>query len=150
MSYQPINVDWKLFASKVNRLNRQLKQDNFNLRQSLKEQAKQHRKNDKERRRKVWEREMSMEKKLLAAATAAAQEATLNERARCLWILDQIVEETRRAMAKKVLIESERHAITVKIQLALAIVAQAKRAIVSDLRPPKESDGTEAEHRREP
>jgi len=81
---------------------------------------------------------MSMEKKLVAAATAAAQEATLNERARCLWILDQIVEETRRAMAKKVLVEHERHAIAVKIQLALAIVGQAKRAIVSDLRPPKE------------
>jgi hypothetical protein len=85
-----------------------------------------------------------MEKKLVAAATAAAQEATLNERARCLWILDQIVEETRRAMAKKVLIESERHAIAVKIQLALAIVAQAKRAIVSDLRPKENTDGDEA------
>jgi acyl-CoA reductase-like NAD-dependent aldehyde dehydrogenase len=68
-----------------------------------------------------------MEKKLVAAATAAAQEATLNERARCLWVLDQIVEETRRAMAKKVLIESERHAIAVKIQLALAIVAGQAR-----------------------
>ena len=144
MSYEQINVDWKLFASKVNRLNRKLKQDNFNLRQSLKQQAKDHKNADRERRLKVREREMSMEKKLVAAATAAAQEATLNERARCLWILDQIVEETRRAMAKKVLIESERHAIAVKIQLALAIVAQAKRAIVSDLRPKEDTDGDEA------
>lgn len=83
---------------------------------------------------------MSLEKKLLAAATAAAQEATLNERARCLWCLDQIVEDARRKMAKKVLVEHERHAIAVKIQLAMAVVAQAKRAIVSGLRPPEEKD----------
>lgn len=81
-----------------------------------------------------------MEKKLLAAATAAAQEATLMERARCLWILDMIVEESRQAMAKKLLVEHERHAISVKIRLALALVNQAKRAIVSDLRPPKEKN----------
>lgn len=37
---------------------------------------------------------MSLQAKLLAAATAAAQEATLNERGRCLWCADQIAVNT--------------------------------------------------------
>ncbi len=63
------------------------------------------------------------------------REATQRERARCLWVLDQIMAELRAGLRKKLLVESEIHVVKVKVQLAQAIVDKARRAIVSGAKP---------------
>jgi hypothetical protein len=63
------------------------------------------------------------------------EEATVRERGRCLWVLDQIMVELKSELDRKLLIESERHVIEVKVKLARAIVAKARRGIVSGARP---------------
>ena len=73
----------------------------------------------------------------------AVLEAVERERGRCLWILDQLIEEAEAGVRKKLLIEKERHATEVKLRLARVIVANAKRGIVSGLRPP-EAQGVDA------
>lgn len=78
---------------------------------------------------------MSLEKKLREAATVAANEATMIERARCLWVLEKLIADTEAGLQRRLLIESQRHAQEVKLKLAKAIVAQARRAIVSGIRP---------------
>lgn len=62
-------------------------------------------------------------------------DAVARERGRCLWCLDQILVELRADLDRKLLIETERHVIQVKVKLARAIVAKARRAIVSGARP---------------
>jgi hypothetical protein len=59
----------------------------------------------------------------------------MRERGRCLWVLDQIVAELQVELARKLLIESERHVVGVKVKLARAIVLKAKRGIVSGAKP---------------
>lgn len=98
---------------------------------------------------------MSLKNKIAQAAMAAATEAVARERARCLWLLDQIIEKLEFDVSQKILIESQRHATEVKLQLAKAIVLQAKRAITSGFRPQEPlkillqsvPDANEMEHR---
>ena len=78
---------------------------------------------------------MSMEKKLLQAATAAANEARLREKARILWLLDVLKDDTRKGFERKLLAESERHAAMVKLALAMNVLDTVRRAVFSDLRP---------------
>jgi hypothetical protein len=78
---------------------------------------------------------VSMEDKLKRAAAFAATEATQRERARCLWILDQIAEQTADGVRKKLLIESERHVMQIKHALAKALISMARRGIISGAAP---------------
>lgn len=78
---------------------------------------------------------MSMEAKLRAAATAAAQEAALNERARCLWCLDEIIRELKIGASKKLMSTIELEAAKMKVRIAEGVATAARRAIVSGVRP---------------
>lgn len=79
---------------------------------------------------------MSMRAKLLAAAQAAATEATTNERARCLWCAAEVVRELREKLAKKFLLSAaHEQAAKVKLQIAEAVVMELRRAIISGARP---------------
>ena len=78
---------------------------------------------------------MSIAKKIQRAAEIAATEAVARERARCLYVLDQLVQHVDEDLKKKLLIESQRHAVQVKQQICHVVVNQAKRGIISGLRP---------------
>lgn len=83
---------------------------------------------------------MGMREKLLAAAQAAATEATTNERARCLWCADEVVRELREKISKKFLLSAaHEHAAKAKLQIAEAVVRELRRAIVSGVRPVSET-----------
>ena len=133
---KPQDIDWKTFCHKLRREIRLVSRDNFNLRQSLKAQTKQHKANDRKRRRAVYEKEMGMKEKLLAAAGAAAAEATLTERARVLWILDTMVKEAQDGLSVKVSTPAMLHAMKVKLAIVVAVAEQARRQIVSGVAPP--------------
>ena len=79
---------------------------------------------------------MSLQKKLNAAAVAAATEAVQVERGRCLWILDCMMKAVEGAVKDKIMTEAMQHAATVKVSLAKGIVAEVRRGIISGLRPP--------------
>lgn len=78
---------------------------------------------------------MSMEKRLLQAALAAAQEAASTERARILWIMQAGEEELVNGFNQKILIESERHAAETKLKLARVLYAQLRIRIASGVHP---------------
>lgn len=79
---------------------------------------------------------MSLQKKLYNAAVAAATEAVQIERARCLWLLDCMLQASTDVIKNKIWSEAERHAAGVKLSIIKAIVDQARRGIVSGMRPP--------------
>lgn len=79
---------------------------------------------------------MSLQKKLKDVATAAAIEATTVERGRCLWCVDQVIEELRRSLQKKLLGTAELHVAQTKFKIANAVAGELRRAIVSGVRPP--------------
>lgn len=82
---------------------------------------------------------MSLEDKIRKAATAAAIDATRTERERCVAVLDTLIRQLQADLEKKLLIETQRHLIQTKLKLAQGIVALARQAILSGVRP---SDGT--------
>ena len=53
-------------------------------------------------------------------------EAIGKERSRCVWILDEVLRQLEQQLAKKLLIESERHLIETKLKIARSIVHHAK------------------------
>lgn len=65
----------------------------------------------------------------------ALLEAVARERARCLWCLDQILVDLQRELDKKLLIESKRYVIEVRVKLARAIVLMARRGILTGVEP---------------
>lgn len=79
---------------------------------------------------------MSLQKKLKDVATAAAIEATTNERARCLWCVDQVIEELKTKLQTKLLGSAELHVAQTKYKIACAVSYELRRAIVSGIRPP--------------
>lgn len=78
---------------------------------------------------------MSMRAKLLAAAQAAATEATTNERARCLWCTEQVLKELKSKLDRKLLTTIQVHAVELKIRIAEAVSQELRRAIISGARP---------------
>ena len=92
---------------------------------------------------------MSLQNKLQKAAEAAAVEATLIERHRCCWVLDQILHVTRSQLDNKLLSVTQEHLVKLRAQLLTSLVASAKAAILTGARPPQpqpkeEADGTQA------
>lgn len=77
---------------------------------------------------------------LFKVASKAAEEATTKERARCLWVLDDILEDLRRKMPKVIRIENQRHMQETKIKIAMAVQKVAANMIISGVEPPEESD----------
>lgn len=78
---------------------------------------------------------MSLHDKLKRAASKGAQEAAMRERARCLWILDHMVTETERNLAKKVLIERERQIAQVKLEIMKSLASRLKMKILTGAAP---------------
>lgn len=66
------------------------------------------------------------------------EDARDKERVRCLWCLDKIMNDLRKELRKKVLVESQIHLVKVKTQIAQSIVNKAKHYILSGM----EQDGT--------
>jgi len=88
-----------------------------------------------------------MKEKLVAAATEAAREAVLRERARCLWCASEVVRELREKLKHKVLITvAEEHARKTKLQIAEAVVAHLRAAIVSGLSPEFDAPSENGHH----
>lgn len=82
---------------------------------------------------------MSLKDKLQKVVTAAAVEAVQGERGRVLWLLDQVEKEIEEEVQRKLLVESERHAIEVKLKIFRSLAARLRRGIVSGVRPPQKS-----------
>lgn len=78
----------------------------------------------------------SWQDRMTQAATFAASEALHSERARCLWILDDLITQLQADFDRKILIEAQRHLAETKLKLARVIVDTAKRGIISGVRPP--------------
>jgi hypothetical protein len=74
---------------------------------------------------------------------SAVKKAVAEERARCLWILDTIVSDLKRQLNRKLLIESERHLVQVKLGIAVAFSSKAKRLIISGVEPKKQATTAE-------
>lgn len=84
---------------------------------------------------------MSLEKKIKVAAGLAAGEAAQVERGRILWILDESEKELRAGFKEALLVESERHAAQVKLQIAVALHKQLRIRIASGVRKCNSCDG---------
>ena len=82
----------------------------------------------------------SWEERTLEAAAKAASEAVLVERARCLWVLDDLISSLESELQRKLLIEQERHLIETKLRIARSLVAHARRGITLGVRPPKQQE----------
>jgi hypothetical protein len=85
---------------------------------------------------------MSLKKKLTDAATAAAIEATTNERARCLWCIDQVVKELESKLRTKLMSEQQLHIARTKFQIAQSMATHMRRVIASGVRPQGGPGGT--------
>lgn len=96
---------------------------------------------------------MSLRKKLQEAASAAALEATLIERHRCCWALQQVLDGLKAQLDTKLLTAAQAHLVGLRVGIAESVVAAAKAAILSGERPPppqpKEAeDGTQSSQGR--
>lgn len=74
---------------------------------------------------------MSLEKKIEARLEQAKQ----NERARCLWVLDEIQKEMEAGVANRLATPKELHVMKTKLRIAIAIVQKAKRGILTGVEP---------------
>lgn len=60
----------------------------------------------------------------------------MRERGRCLWLLDEMMVQTDKALAKTVLIERDRQIAQVKLDIAKSLAFRLKQQIVSGRAPP--------------
>src|SRR5262245_11704502 len=79
-----------------------------------------------------WEERMKM------AAAAAAKEAASRERARCLWVLDAVVEDLERALKRKLLTPAQTQLTELRMRIVRSHTLSVRRAIITGLSP---SDG---------
>lgn len=77
---------------------------------------------------------MSLVRKIREVAANAAIEATAREAGRILWILEESEKEIRHELSRKLLVESERHAIETKLAIFLGLCRQIKMRIASNVR----------------
>lgn len=74
---------------------------------------------------------MSLERRLKQARHTAMS----TERARCLWVIDQIEGEMREGVENKLATPKELHVMKTKLRLALAISQKIKRGILMGITP---------------
>lgn len=74
----------------------------------------------------------------------AVQAAVLAERNRCLAILTELVNDLRKELDKKILIEAQRHLAQTKLKMAEAIVRKVTSKIKFGMMP-KEAQGGDRE-----
>lgn len=74
---------------------------------------------------------MSLERRLKQAKHSAMS----TERARCLWVVDEIEREMKAGVANKLATPKELHVMKTKLRLALAISQKIKRGILMGITP---------------
>lgn len=79
---------------------------------------------------------MSLKNKL----DGAFNQGRLAERGRLLWLMEEEREWLRRELSKQILVESKRHAMQVKIKIAVSIYEQLKMRIMAGHEAPEEPD----------
>lgn len=79
---------------------------------------------------------MSLKDKLTRAALNAGTEAAARERARCLYVLDKLLDTMRKGLDQKLMNAGEKHLAEVRMQIAERLVTHARRGITMGLRPP--------------
>lgn len=80
---------------------------------------------------------------LLMAARRAATEAASSERARCLWILNRLVQKCSEDIDSKVLPASQLQLVKLRFELTKTVVKAATTLIVSGVRPPADPPPSE-------
>lgn len=78
---------------------------------------------------------MSLDNKLRLAAERAAREAAANERARCLWVLDQLLQKAEQGLQAKLLTATEERIAQVRMELTRSVVMAARQLIMTGIRP---------------
>ena len=73
---------------------------------------------------------------LVMAARRAAIEAVSSERARCLWILDRLVQQCAKDIDSKVLPAAQLQLVQLRFELTKTICKAARTLIMSGVRPP--------------
>lgn len=73
---------------------------------------------------------------LIMAARRAAAEAASSERARCLWILDRLVQQCSKDIDSKVLPAAQLQLVKLRFELTRTICKAARTLILSGARPP--------------
>lgn len=76
------------------------------------------------------------QEELRQLATRVAIEATGRERARCVWVLDRMLQQAKVGLEKKLMAAAEIQLAQVRFELTKSIVQAAKVLIMSDARPP--------------
>lgn len=74
---------------------------------------------------------------LLMAARKGAIEATNRERARCLWILDRMVQQCAAGLEDKLLPAAQLQLVKLRFELTRTITKAARTLILSGIRPPE-------------
>lgn len=70
-----------------------------------------------------------------ALATRVAIEATGRERARCLWVLERLVQQAQKGLEEKLMTPGQEQMAKVRLELTKTIANAAKTLILSDARP---------------
>lgn len=86
---------------------------------------------------------------LLMAAQKGAIEATKRERARCLWILDRMVQQCSAGLEDKLMPAAQLQLVKLRFELTKTICKAARTLVLSGIRPP-EATATPAPGHPEP
>jgi hypothetical protein len=78
---------------------------------------------------------MSLANKMREIAMRAMIKATEDERARCLWVLDELFKKTQAGLHKKLLSPTQLQLANIRMQITEAITKAARTLIVSGVRP---------------
>lgn len=70
-------------------------------------------------------------------ARRAAQEAAVNERSRCLWILERLVQQCSKDLENKLLPAGQAQLVQLRFELTKTICKAARTLIISGVRPPE-------------
>lgn len=83
---------------------------------------------------------MSLDKKI----ADRLEQAKMRERARCLWILDEIQRELQAGVGNRIATPKELHVMKTKLRIVISIVQKAKRGIVAGVQPGGLDDGQQS------
>jgi hypothetical protein len=73
----------------------------------------------------------------------ARYQAMSTERARCLWVIDDIEREMREAVDNRIATPTELHVMKTKLRLALSITQKIKRGVLMGVTPTSPVDAAE-------
>ena len=89
---------------------------------------------------------MSLKTKL----DTARNQGILEERARVLWLMDEERKWLKKQLQGVLLVEEQRHAMQVKVKIAVSIFEQLKMRIMADHQPPFQKEEQDADNHEGP